>query len=156
MAVITIGAAAVNGDSGLGGQFTDINIADAANDTGKITSFEAWVQANATGCKIGTFSGSGITYTSRDVEVIGNIVTGSKQTFSGLNCDVVTGDFVGAYMDNAETWEATDGVGSTAWLAGDQFGTGSQSYATIARRLSVYGVGTTVVATPRRNSIIII
>ena len=58
---------------------------------------ETWFNSNATGFKVGTFSGSGIPYDDRDYETIGAVTSGSKQTFSGLSIDVVTGDFIGCY-----------------------------------------------------------
>ena len=128
---------------------TLIDIANAANDTGKLTSFELWYYSNATGVKAGTFYGSGTSYTSRDVESIGNVTAGSKQTFSGLDCDVTSGDFVGVYADNNfdEIEADTTGGSGVYYKAGDQFGAGTQTYTLwgAAFAISIYGIGATQV-----------
>ncbi len=150
-APIDIGPGATDRSSFLWGGYTFVDTNNSANDTGYISSFEVWFEAIhysvdpnwATGVKIGTFSGSGTTYTSRDVESIGTVAKGSKQTFTGLNCDVVTGDFIGCYFDATSTIEWSDTGGTTVYYAsGDQFGTGAQTYTeNIGWGISLYGTG---------------
>ena len=80
------------------GGYTIISTTNPANATGTLDVMEIWCYAHdGAGIKIGTFSGSGTSYTSRDFESIGAVTQGSKQTFTGKNCDVVTGDFIGEY-----------------------------------------------------------
>lgn len=146
---IDIGAGAIDRNTQVFGGTTRIDLTNSANDTGRITSIELWFNENAEGVKVGTFHGSSTDYTSRDVENIGNVTSGSKQTFSGLNCDVTTGDFLGVYANPLGTGieYSNDGPGSGIYsLAGDQFGTGLQTYTLFTPRAqSAYGTGITVV-----------
>jgi hypothetical protein len=98
MAVIDIGSSAI--DRGIyqnntGATFVDKH--NAANDTGTLDSFEVYAVSghNVTGLKVGTFSVSGTSCTYRDHELIGNVTSGSKQTFTGKNCSVSSGDYLG-------------------------------------------------------------
>lgn len=144
-AAIDVGSGATDRTYSNGGAtYTYLDSGNPANDTGTITSFELWMGTNAAGVKVGTFSGSGTTYTSRDVETIGNVTAGSKQTFSGLSCSVSSGDICGWYLASGSfEFDATGGT-SSYYKAGDQFGTGAQSYvAQAGYRMSLYGIGTT-------------
>ncbi len=145
MALIDIGPGALDRAGQINGELTYIDLANPANDTGTITSFELWFVNNATDVKVGTFSGSGTSYTSRDYETIGSVTAGSKQTFSGLDIDVVTGDFAGFYF-NAGDVESNNSGGSGVYKKlGDQFGQGAQTYELYADWvISIYGTGTTI------------
>ena len=97
MGAIDIGAAAIDRPSSQPNDKTYIALANPANDTGNIASFELWFVTNASGVIVGTAYGSGGDYTTRDHETIGSVTSGSKQTFSGLDCDVTTGDYAAIY-----------------------------------------------------------
>ena len=147
MAVIDVGPGAIDRASAGSGLKTIIDLANPANDTGKIDTFEIWCAIDSTGVKMGTFYGSGTDYTSRDVETIGDVTGGSKQTFSGLDCDVSTGDYAGLYWVGTSSLELDSSGGSGFYYkAGDQFGTGQQTYTLAASyAVSIYGTGTTAV-----------
>ncbi len=146
MAVIDIGPGAIDGLYVSGGNYTQIQVDNPANDTGKITSIEVWFNTNSTATRIGTFSGSGTSYTNRDSELIGNVTAGSKQIFSGLDCAVVTGDLLGGYWGGGGNIDDIITGGGNYYKAGDQFGTGEQTYTFQALETqSIYGTGTTVV-----------
>lgn len=153
MAAITIGPGATDRASETASHgWTLLSLDSPANNTGAITYFEIWFSAaiesnDATSVKIGTFSGSGTSWTNRDGESLGNVAAGSKQTFSGKNCDVVTGDVLGIYY-YLGCLERTDSGGSAAFCDGDQFGTGTQTYGTGTRIYSIYGIGATSVVAP--------
>jgi hypothetical protein len=144
MAAIDIGPGATNRPTTIVPLYTELCLDNPANDTGTLTSFEMWYNTNATGVKIGTFSGSGTSYTSRDVESIGNVTSGAKRTSSGLNCSVSSGDFIGEYCSTGYLEYDTSGFAGTYWKAGDWFGAGAQTYALGAgNTMSLYSTGTT-------------
>jgi len=146
---IDVGPGAINRTQVFGYGNTDIDLANPANDTGIIDTFEVWANTSMTGTnKIGTFYGSGTDYTSRDYETIGTVEDGAKRTFSGLDIDVETGDFAGIYYSVGNLEAATSGGSGVYDKAGDQFGTGEQTYYLFVDRvISIYGTGETQAAT---------
>ena len=149
MGAIDIGAAAINRGSVNGGLTTFISVDNPANDTGTITSFEVYLNSDATSYKFGTFYGSGTSYTWRDYESGGAIASGSKQTLTGLNCTVSSGDFVGATIGGTNPFERdTSGYGGLYYRSGDQFlNSGAQTYTLLSGdAISLYGTGVTVAA----------
>ena len=154
MATIDIGPGAIDGDDVSGAGYTFIDKDNPANNTGTIDTFEIWCNTNLTGTKIGTIAGSGTTYTPRDVETIGNVTSGSKQTFSGLDCDVTSGDFMGYYAGAGLIERSTSGGTQYYYKSGDQWGAGEQTYTAGSsnNKLSLYGTGVTVevIAASRR------
>ena len=148
MALIDIGPGATDRTTEFSPTYTRIDLANPANATGKITLIELWygpLGNNATGVKVGTFSGSGTSYTPRDFETIGAVIKGSKQTFSGLDCDITSGDFIGLYgTDGSNEGDLSGGTGYM-YKAGDQFGAGTQTYTDAGTlTFSVYGTGSTL------------
>jgi len=127
---------------------TTVDLNNPANDTGTLDTFEIWAYANMSNVKIGTFSGSGTTYNDRDYESIGSVTSGSKQTFTGKNCDVASGDFLGIYADTSSRLELdADGYSGINIYAGDAFGQGDISYTGISGdAISIYATGATVAA----------
>jgi len=123
MAAIDIGPGASN----LGGispaTYTCIDLTNPANDTGTLTSFETFMATDGTGVKLGTFYGSSTTWTNRDYETIGNVTSGSKQTFTGKSCEVQTGDYIGRYAATGNQSAKSTGAGMK-YIAGDKFGAG--------------------------------
>jgi len=154
LTAIDIGSEAINratAPSGTG--VTMIFKTNPADYSGKLTSFELWFDStygNATGVKVGTFSGSGTSYTPRDVVSIGNVTAGSKQTFTGKSCNVVVGDFIGIYYAAGDIEFTLDAGGDgNYYKVGDQFGAGTQTYTAFGGTgftglASIYGTGETV------------
>lgn len=146
MTAIDIGSAATDRNSAAGATYTYIPLANTANASGKITSVELWFNTNATGVKVGTFSRSGAVFTPRSSASIGSVTAGSKQTFTGLNIDVVTGDYIGYYAASGGMDYSNSGGSGYYYKAGDQFGAGAQTYSTNGAELfdfSLYGTGLT-------------
>lgn len=139
---IDIGSAAIDRADAWNYGFTLITLNNPANATGTIDTFEVFFKATAQGVIAGTAYGSGASYTTRDSESLGTVTGGSKQTFSGLSCDVVTGDFAAIFFQTAGTleWVAT-GTGGY-YKTGNQFGAGTQTYTSIGGDWSLYGTGT--------------
>ncbi len=120
-----------------------------ANDTGAITDAEIWLSLSVgSDVWFGTFSAAGNVLTCRDSESVGAVAGGSKQTFSGLDIDVVTGDYWGTHSKSGsfvQIEQDTAGGGGRWHYAGEVIDpTDSQTFtlsATIA--LSLYGTGET-------------
>ena len=122
---------------------TYIDVNNAADGNGKITTIEIWAYYDMTGVKVGLFSGSGTSYTNRNVASLGSITKGAKRTFS-VDLDVVAGDFLGIYVTEGYIERTSSGEGYYV-KSGDQFGTGSQTYALFSdRTISLGGSGSTV------------
>ncbi len=113
MAIIDIGAPAIQREGWFGNGYTVINKENPANASGTITSVEIFVEtAFLTGVTVGTFyTTNGNTLKCRDSEFIGSVPSGSKQTFSDLTIAVEAGDYIGIYI-----------TGGTGFLSG--IGTG--------------------------------
>lgn len=125
---------------------TYIAVDNPANGAGTLTIVELfyWEFSPAvTGVKVGTFYGSGTSYTSRDWEDIGDVAVGSKQQFTGLDIDVEVGDFLGHHSDTGRIEADGSGVTKTYRKAGDQFGAGVQTYSALTQIHSFYGQGST-------------
>ena len=144
---IDIGPGATNRFTGFGEEQTTVDYNNAANDTGSLDTFEFYFEGTGGGIKSGTFSGSN-PFTNRDVETIGTVTSGAKRTFTGKDCDVTIGDWLGVYI--ASGWIERDNAGylGVYTKTGDQFGAGSQSYALSEfDAISIYATGETAGAT---------
>jgi hypothetical protein len=140
-----------------GPTYTLIDLANPANADGTLDTVESWWAYSEAGneVKVGTFYlVSGLTYTCRDAQSIGEQTAGSKQTATGLDIDIVTGDFIGCDARTTKyIYVETDlsgGVG--ARRAEGQYCDASDSVAYddySTRSFSLYGTGeTSLVVTP--------
>jgi hypothetical protein len=141
MAVIDVGSSAIDRTSNFGATDTWIDLANPVNGNGVINSVEIWANTNMTGCVVGTFYGSGTNWTCRDYETIGNVTSGSKQTFS-VSLEAKVGDIIGIYFATGTLdWTSTGGSG-TRYKAGSHFVDGEQTYSSDqGGSFSVYGTG---------------
>jgi hypothetical protein len=127
---------------------------NAANADGSIDTVEIWLNNAATDTKdgglwFGTFSASGNVLTCRDSEGVGACAAGSKQTFTGLDITVVTGDYIGAChrgTDSCTVDRVTSGAAGGIWPASteiiDPTDSASFEYAS-GHAISLYGTGDT-------------
>jgi hypothetical protein len=145
VAAIDVGPGAADYDNDAGNGYTNIDLENHANDAGAITSFELFLTISSTTMKAGTFSGTAPDFTSRDVETIGSVTAGSKQTFSGLDCDVESGDYAGCYFNDGAIEMNTSGHTDVYRKSGDQFGAGQQTYTQLGSTycIGIYGTGAT-------------
>jgi len=149
---IDIGSAATDRSDEWSAARTSIDLANPANDTGSLDTYEIWMYSNGTGIKVGTFSGSGTSYDDRDYETWGDVASGAKRTLTGCDTDVETGDFVGAYIATGyiDISRHTDAV-HLYYRESDTFGSGSQTYTLWSFfgewAMSLYGTGETGGAT---------
>jgi hypothetical protein len=151
MATIDVGLEASNRGSTAANAYTWIAVDNPANDSGVLDVFEVWLAAKASsGLKVGTFARSDTTdFTSRDYENIGSTNAGSKQTFTGKNCDVSTDDCIGIICNSSfGTIERdTSGYGGIYYKDSDIFGAGKTTCRLVAGdAISVYATGATAAA----------
>jgi hypothetical protein len=146
MPAIDVGPGAANYVDSVESGYTCIDLENPANHRGKITTISLWFATNGSDVKAGTFYGTSPDMTSRDSETIGSVTAGSKQDFSGLDCTVEEGDYVGVYWSSGYIERATSGHSGFLYKAGDQFGAGEQTYTAASADdcIGIYGTGTTV------------
>lgn len=148
---IDIGDAAIERTGGAGGPRTVINMGNPANDTGAITSVEIWARYSLSNCKVATFIRvSGSIFSTRDWEYIGNVASGSKRTFSALDMDVGTGDYIGIYYPEEYGVEWDGSGGSSIYFASYNHIPCTEDDFIFASggMISVYGTGETLVSAP--------
>jgi hypothetical protein len=120
-------------------------MANPCNGTGTITSVDLWFYASATGVKVATFSKAGSIFTPRAVATIGNVTSGSVQTFP-VTLAVNAGDYIGVYFATGQL--EIDGSGGVAYWGsgGPDYTDGPHTYVeNVGYALSVYGTGTGIV-----------
>lgn len=145
MAVIDIGPGATNRDADWPAGYTIIDYANSANATGVLDTFEVWAATDIAGFKIGPFTVTGgPTGTSGDFESIGNVTSGSKQTFTGKTCDVTSGTYLGVHWDTGAMEVGTGGVSLLYVGAVDYFDGAPHSFAgESGYTTSIYATGET-------------
>jgi len=155
MAAIDIGAAATDrAASGAIGNETFIFAENPANDNGAITSVEFYCTGALVDCEVATFENvSGDNFTTRDSETIGAVASGSKQTFSGLDMDVETGDYIGVYASDGDFELDLSGDGFR-YKDGDQIPCTNATFSSLVanRTYSLYGEGGTAGVTEKSSS----
>lgn len=152
MATIDVGSSAINRSSSQSANRTMLDKHNPADGTGTLDTFEVYAVFgyNVTGLKVGTFYGSGTSWTYRDHELIGNVTGGSKQTFTGKNCDVSSGDYL-AWITSGGLIEQSNGSPATEIavykLSYDAFSAGTHTLNDNTNNYklawSVYATGTT-------------
>lgn len=140
---IDIGAEAIDRALPWGVSSTAVEQSNPANGTGAITSVEVWFASNGSNVEVATFDeGASNVLSTRDSETLGSVTAGSKQTFSGLDMDVETGDYLGLY-GTAGNIERTNSGGTGIWYkTGDQIPCTSETFTDYSGRIiSLYGEG---------------
>lgn len=144
MGAIDVGTGAVDFASTRGGGYTRIDVNNPANDSGTLSNMEIWANTNLSNVKCGTFSGAAPNFDDRDYETLGTVASGSKQTFVGLDCDVVTNDYLGIYYSAGDLDHDTAVGAGHYWVAGDKFGGGSNAYTlNTTSSIAIYATGYT-------------
>ena len=144
--VITLGETPADYNNTLGAGSTAIATINPAAASGKITLVSFWFNTAATGVIVGTFSGSGTSWTPRDWVTIGNVAAGSKIDFSNLSILVHVGDCIGYYCDVGSLERNTSGSGNLYYKSGNQFGAGKQTYNYSAgKKLAISGSGIQII-----------
>lgn len=147
---IDIGTAATDrGSSTSIYTYTVVAVENPANDTGTITACEIWLntKVGTADTWVGTFSAVGNVLTCRDSETLGDVPTGSMQSYSGLDIDVTTGDYFGCKDRNASTCAIemdTSGAGGVWYVSGEYIDADdSTTFSLLSTwQMSLYGTGT--------------
>jgi hypothetical protein len=156
MAVIDIGPGAVTQSSTWNVTRTVIDLNNPANDTGNLTSAEFYFSSgDGLNVKVGTFYGAGTDYTYRASATIGTVISGSKQTFTGLSFAVTSNDYLGIYASEGKIKIITTTGAAVYYMTGDHMtAEGAQTYtlygATV--KISIYATGATVDITPKTSA----
>lgn len=120
MSAIDVGAEAIDRDGTTDIGSTHINHENPANDTGALTSVELWCSSQLSNCEVATFEEiSEDRFTTRDSSALGTVTSGSKQTFSGLDIEVETGDYIGFYASSGVMEKTTVGEAGLWGKSGD-------------------------------------
>jgi hypothetical protein len=146
---IDIGAGASNYGSYRNGGYTTVCQTNPANANGVLTSFEVWLSDPGGGsAKMGSFSGSDSNYTMRDYETLGSVTANSKQTFTGKNCDVSSGDYIGYYNAAGTLRVENTGGSGNYWYNGDGFTTPCSYNHDSNYKNALYATGVTIPDAP--------
>lgn len=144
MAALNVGPAASDRASVTVAGNTVIDLANASNATGLITTITCFVNSQITACKFGVFFlVSGSTYQCRSAFTSGVLTTGLKTLTAGVSLRCNKGDFIGVYHATGAV-DRVDTGGTSAYYVGDVCTVGaSQSFTTAsqARIISVHGLG---------------
>jgi len=124
--------------------YTQINLNNPANDTGKLTSVQIRLELNnGTNVEIATFYlESENHYSTRDTYFIGDVAEGSTQNFS-IDLDVSIGDYIGLHGGGGA---ATDGAtgGSFTKASGDYIPCTNVNFSPDAYSIDIYATGIAV------------
>lgn len=137
--------------------FTCVPKDNPANASGIITAGEIWLATEFGGndCWVGTFSAAGNVLTCRDSESIGSISSGSKQTFSGMDVTVESGDYIGSFAKSgvAGMERDTEGFAGLWYFSGERIDPADSATFTFldGDAISVYGTGIEPSSPPKSN-----
>lgn len=98
---------------------TMVNKHGAANATGAITEVKIWAKTTLENCEVATFYvESGNNLTTRDSELIGQVVYGDVRTFE-VTLDVVAGDYIGVWFTDGALERDYTGFDGVWYTGGD-------------------------------------
>lgn len=143
---LDIGSGATNLNDFTEAGLTMIDLANPVESDGIITSIELWANTNIAGMRVGSFYlSSGTTYVCRASVAIGDVTSGSKQTFP-VSLQARAGDFIGLYWDSGRLETSPSGGTSVAIKTGEYIDANdSASYTINANwRIAAYGIGAAV------------
>jgi len=146
---IDVGSLATDRGSSHANLWTKIDTTNPANATGIIDTVRTWYETAATGFYVGTFYlVSGTDYKCRDSVSIGNVASGSEQTFSGLSENIESGDFIGCYETTGRIEFDTSGGSGLYRIKEYQIDPANQATYALAGSypISLYGTGTEAAA----------
>lgn len=141
---IQIGGAATDRASAWNaGGYTTLLVNGVAGSSGTITAISLMASfSNMTGIKVGTFYGSGTSWTNRAYATIGDVAANSQQTFTGLSIAVETGDIIGIFA-NAGSIIEQDVSANLLYFYGDAVALGgAHTYAASGSGTNTLSLGT--------------
>jgi hypothetical protein len=117
---IDIGYGADYGETSYNFNVTIVYRGNQANANGEIQTVEMYFNTDATGVEVAMFyEGEAAFLTTRSNTLIGSVVSGSKQTFTGLTLKVRTGDYIGYYCTAGGLGSSGDAGYGTFYIVGD-------------------------------------
>ena len=151
MAAIDIGSAAADGTGTCAAAYTWLDKNNPADGTGTLTSVQVWANSTLAGFEVAAFDEDAVyatIYTTSGNLTIGDVASGSKQTFdiSATPIAVNTGGFMGSYAATGAVESVTSGGVNIYRQAGDRIPCTAYQFSTTYgtnRQLSVYGTGAT-------------
>jgi hypothetical protein len=139
---IDIGSAAIDRSTYWTFGYTLVLKNNPANADGSINTIEIWAVTSLSNCEVATFSASGNNLTTRDSEALGSVTSGSKQEFTGLDMDILTGDYLGAYYTAGQIERSNDSAFGLWYKNSDEIPcTGSTFSSSAVADASLYGIG---------------
>lgn len=153
MTLIKMGADVIDRADTIGiNLYTAIEGEILADGTGKITKVEMWLDTSGIGVKVATFydafyGDNTFIFSTHDYETIGDVPSGSKQTFTGLDMYVVTGDCIGIHAATQGRLEFDISGGTEIWhTVGGYIPCSSKGFTRLAGyAISLYGEGETLI-----------
>lgn len=151
MADIDIGVGDFSSSGWTGAPSMELDRGNPANGTGILDTVKIKIiKNNTTINKVGTFSGSGTDWASRDYAQLGTLNAGNL-TITGLSIDVVTNDIIGHYLSAGSVGYYKSGKTGLCYITdmADRFDGSTYTYNVAAQAglgLDVYGTGETVSA----------
>lgn len=151
MADIDVGVGDFSSSFETGAPSMELDRGNPANGTGILDTVKINVKYSVTTInKVGTFSGSGTDWASRDYAQLGTLNYGNH-TITGLSIDVVTNDIIGHYLSDGSVGYYSSGKTGLCYIPGmaDRFDGNTYTYNTIDQAgmgLDVYATGETVAA----------
>ena len=126
---------------------THVNKTNPANITGKITRIEIYAYANLSNCKVATFYrpdpvGFPNKLSTRDTEIIGTVISGSKQIFE-VDLDVVEDDCIGICFTAGYLCAVQPGYSGRWYINEDKIPCTNQAFEVSVTNdtVSIYGTG---------------
>ncbi len=139
---LDVGPGATNRAAALAQGNTVIDLANAVNGDGVITSVSIWAATDLTGVEVAMFYEvtSGV-FSVRSSDTIGDVTSGSKQTFA-VELPCVAGDYLGIWWTGGTLEVDTAGGSGVRAAAGDQIPCYGQAFALSANyAISIEGAG---------------
>lgn len=104
MGIIDVGAGTFTGSDTASCDYVYLDTTNPANGTGVLDKIEIyWGRSTGTGVTLGTWGGSGTSWTRNDYESLGSIAAGSITTFTGKNLSVNTGEVLAIRWNTSGT-----------------------------------------------------
>ena len=144
---IDIGDTAIDRiDAYVSGGYTVINKGNPANASGIIDTVKIYAVSgfDLLNCKVGIFyTTNGLTFKCRSAATIGNVTSGSQQTFPGLSLAVVILDYIGLYYTDGKIEAEHPGGHDVWWIDDDYCNVDAEGIYTLDPdiMISLYGTG---------------
>ena len=153
MPLITIGSEASDRGSTEGANYTILLKDSPATRNVIVTTVELFNDGSMQNIKVGSFYGSGTSWTNRAYASLGNTASfPAKRTYTGLSIQFMKDDLIGIYFSAAAIQKDLTGYAGILKKSGDVFGGGAETYSlTENETLSLCGFGVIVDGSPMRG-----